>query len=349
MGGEVNHSWAAICTTPELWAKLEPLARQMRHEPTPAEGKLWQALRGRRLGGAKFRRQYAIDRFIVDFYCPAARLVVEVDGPVHDYQPEQDAIRQQFLESLGLRVLRFRNEDVLTALEAVLDEISVVLQELPHPQPLSGSERGDLERGSSSSSPGSARGKLEWGNSPSPDLERGPVGEVFSPEDIFHYIYAILHSPTYRARYAEFLKIDFPRLPLTSNVKLFRALCALGGELVALHLMESPTLDKLITRFPERGDNHMEQVRYVEPATQQPGRVYINQGQYFEGVPPEVWTFHVGGYQVLEKWLKDRKGRQLSFDDLLHYQKIVVALRETLRLMKEIDQSIEGQGGWPIE
>ena len=379
MGGEVNHSWAAICTTPELWAKLKPLARQMRHEPTPAEGKLWQALRGRRLGGAKFRRQYAIDRFIVDFYCPAARLVVEVDGPVHDYQPEQDAIRQQFLESLGLRVLRFRNEDVLTALEAVLDEISVVLQELPHPQPLSEPERGDLERGSSSSSPGSARGKLEWsnspspdlrgelergssprspdlrgelergGSSPSPDLERGPGGEVFSPEDIFHYIYAILHSPTYRARYAEFLKIDFPRLPLTSNVKLFRALCALGGELVALHLMESPTLDKLITRFPERGDNRVEQVRYVEPATQQPGRVYINQGQYFEGVPPEVWTFHVGGYQVLEKWLKDRKGRQLSFDDLLHYQKIVVALRETLRLMGEIDQSIEGQGGWPIE
>ena len=178
---------------------------------------------------------------------------------------------------------------------------------------------------------------------------QGDLSATFGPEDIFHYIYALLHSPTYRARYVEFLKIDFPRVPLTGKLPLFAALAAKGAELAGLHLMESPVLGQLITRFPEHGDNCVEQVRYVEPAAQQPGRVYINQGQYFEGVPPEVWAFHVGGYQVLEKWLKDRKGRHLSFDDLLHYQKIVVALRETLRLMKEIDQSIEGHGGWPIE
>jgi predicted helicase len=176
----------------------------------------------------------------------------------------------------------------------------------------------------------------------------GDLSTKFGPEDIFHYIYAVFHSPTYRQRYAEFLKIDFPRVPMTSSPELFRKLCILGEELVALHLLESPYLSQLVTRYPVVGDNIVEKgfpkfVAYEEGA---PGYVYINKSQYFEGVPKEVWEFHVGGYQVCEKWLKDRRGRQLSFDDLMHYQKVVVALKETARLMAEIDKAIPG---WPIK
>jgi hypothetical protein len=181
----------------------------------------------------------------------------------------------------------------------------------------------------------------------------------FGPEDILHYAYAVFHSPTYRQRYAEFLKIDFPRLPLTSDRALFKALAEKGEELVALHLMESPLLNQLITGFPVSGSNEVGRVRYTEPRPKEetsevsedlggltPGRVYINKTQYFEGVEPDVWAFQIGGYQVLHKWLKDRKGRKLSFDDLFHYQKIVVALKETMRLMEEIDELIPS---WPIE
>ena len=170
---------------------------------------------------------------------------------------------------------------------------------------------------------------------------KGDLEGTFGPEDIFHYMYAVFHSPTYRERYAEFLKIDFPRLPLTSDLGLFRALAEKGEELVALHLMESPELDHPIAKFPITGSNEVEKVRYAED-----GRVYINKTQYFEGVEPEVWGFHIGGYQVLEKWLKDRKGRTLSYDDVTHYGKIVVALKETIRLMQEIDAIIPL---WPIE
>ena len=178
--------------------------------------------------------------------------------------------------------------------------------------------------------------------------------EVFTPEDIFRYIYAIFHAPAYRSRYAEFLKMDFPRVPITSDPALFRQLAALGVELVTLHLLDAdaaPALLKPITRYPVGGDSTVEKghPRYDEAHR----RVYISkdnvqtgkQGQYFEGVPPEVWDFQVGGYQPCQKWLKDRVGRQLTYDDLTHYQRIVVALNETIRLMAEIDAAIPA---WPV-
>ena len=172
--------------------------------------------------------------------------------------------------------------------------------------------------------------------------DRGDFEQTFGPEDIFNYAYAVFHSPTYRTRYAEFLKIDFPRLPLTSNKELFMALVAKGAELVSLHLMESPLLNNLITRYPVAGSNTVEKVSYDDNNQ----RVYVNKTQYFEGVPPEVWDFHIGGYQVAQKWLKDRKSRTLTYDELTHYQKVIVALKETIRLMDEIDELIPG---WPVE
>jgi predicted helicase len=171
-----------------------------------------------------------------------------------------------------------------------------------------------------------------------------------TPEEIFHYIYAVFHSPGYRTRYAEFLKIDFPRVPLTGSHELFRALAKLGCELVALHLLESPKLEKPITEFIGKG-REVVKVGYTE------GTVWIDAGgskakttagtSGFHGVPEDVWNFHIGGYQVCEKWLKDRKGRILTKDDIAHYHKIVVALSETIRLMAEIDKVIDQHGGWP--
>jgi len=170
------------------------------------------------------------------------------------------------------------------------------------------------------------------------------VGEnAASEREIFDYIYAVLNSPTYRVRYVEFLKIDFPRVPLTSSLELFRALAKLGGELVALHLLESPKVNNFITAFTGKGDNIV-----PKKPTWQNNAVWINPTQRFEGVPENVWNFHIGGYQVCEKWLKDRKGRTLSDDDITHYQRIVVAMSETIRIMAEIDQVIDEHGGWPI-
>jgi predicted helicase len=176
----------------------------------------------------------------------------------------------------------------------------------------------------------------------------GDLESTCGPEDVFGYVYAVLHSPAYRSRYAEFLRVDFPRIPLTSDRELFRELCRLGARLVTLHLMEADDL-ATITTYPVPGDNRVEKVRFTEPGQgAEQGRVWINATQYFEGVPPEVWEFHVGGYQVCAKWLKDRKGRQLTYDDLTHYQYVVAALAETIALMREIDEVIEAHGGWPL-
>lgn len=174
----------------------------------------------------------------------------------------------------------------------------------------------------------------------------GDLKKTFGPEDVFHYMYAVFHSPTYRDRYGAFLKIDFPRLPLTSQVKLFRTLCKLGAELTGLHLMESK--GKLKTCYPVDGDHVMEKAVYMPPKAKEPGRVWINDTQYFEGVPEDVWNFHVGGYQVCHKWLKDRKGRELSYDDQVHYQGIVAALSRTIVIMADIDKAIDAHGGWPL-
>lgn len=166
--------------------------------------------------------------------------------------------------------------------------------------------------------------------------------KTFGPEDVFHYIYAVLHSPTYRERYANFLKSDFPRIPVTSSVRLFRRLVALGEKLVALHLLEEVPGNNVT--YPEPGDNTVEKVVYIH--AQQ--RVHINNAQYFQGVPNSAWQFHVGGYQVCEKWLKDRKGRPLSYDDITHYAKMVSAIGETISIMAQIDVAIEAHGAWPL-
>jgi len=156
--------------------------------------------------------------------------------------------------------------------------------------------------------------------------------DTFAPVDILDYIYATLHSPAYRKKFREFLKIDFPRVPYPRDGKHFRALAKLGAELRALHLMESAKLDRLITTYPEPGSNTVTAIKFDG------GKARINKTQYFGEVPKSAWEFCIGGYQPAQKYLKDRKNRALTPDEIRHYQKIIVALAETAKVMGKIDE-----------
>ena len=185
---------------------------------------------------------------------------------------------------------------------------------------------------------------------------RGDLHAQYGPQDLFDWIYAILHSESYRRRYAEFLKSDFPRVPLPQSKGLFRSLAGRGRALVELHLLASRRADELITTYTGPRNPEVRRVGWSDgTAWLNAGKTNAREGQRavtpgtfgFKGVPEQVWDFHIGGYQVCHKWLKDRKGRTLSDKDITHYQEIVVALNETIGIMAEIDAVIDAHGGWP--
>jgi predicted helicase len=140
-----------------------------------------------------------------------------------------------------------------------------------------------------------------------------------------------LYSPSYREKYKEFLKIDFPRIPYPTNATQFVAFAKKGAELRSLHLLESPKVNDFITIYPVSGSNLVEAISYKNE------NVYINTTQYFGDVPEMAWNFYIGGYQPAQKWLKDRKGRTLTNDDIEHYQKMIIAFVETAQIMEEIN------------
>ncbi len=154
----------------------------------------------------------------------------------------------------------------------------------------------------------------------------------FTPLTLLDYIYAILHKPSYRAKYKEFLKIDFPRIPYPTSKDEFFDLAKKGETLRKLHLMKSSQLSNLVTKYPVTGENLVEKIEYKN------GNVYINKEQYFEAVPETAWNFYIGGYQPLQKYLKDRKGKNLTAQEIMHYQRIVVALIETAKIMEELEK-----------
>ena len=161
------------------------------------------------------------------------------------------------------------------------------------------------------------------------------ISSKIEPENILDYIYAVLYSSDYRKKYKEFLKINFPRIPYPKDEKHFFILAKFGSNLRLLHLLESPKVDKFITTYPITGNNTVEKVDYSQ------NKVFINKTQYFDGVIEPVWKFYIGSYQPVQKWLKDRKGRLLSKDDIAYYQRVIVAVNETLRLIQEIDSTIK--------
>ncbi len=316
---------------------LKTFRKKLRNNLTPAEAKFWTLVQNSKLEGRKFRRQHSVGNYILDFYCPSEKLAIELDGEVHFNvtAQEKDAERTLFLNYYGIKVLRFENKLVFEQTEQVLDEIKESFGWSKNiPENVGGATTSDVD--------GEA-------TTPAPPLEGGEFGEfgelgelVFAPIDILDYIYAVLHSPTYREKYKEFLKIDFLRVPYPKDKDTFWQLVKLGGEIRQLHLLESPIVEEYITQYPEDGDNIVTKPHYFpipqnEKTGDLQGNVFINETQYFANVPLKAWKFYIGGYQPAQKWLKDRKDRKLEFDDILHYQKIIVALSETDRLMKEID------------
>ena len=194
---------------------------------------------------------------------------------------------------------------------------------------------------------------------------KGDLKDTFGPEDALHYIYAVLHSPTYRERYDQFLRSDFPRVPIPDDPDLFRALAKIGRELTDAHLMNSNAPSPSPIGFPITGDNIIERAhpKYYAPGEKPPGetaplqtgRVYISKnnrrsakrGQYFDGITPEIWELRIGGYQPMRKWLQDRQARALTFDDLGHYRRIAAAIQYTTQLMQEVDTAItQNVGLW---
>jgi very-short-patch-repair endonuclease len=310
----------------------------LKKNPTEAEKVMWEHLRNKKTG-YKIRRQHIIDDFITDFVCLTKKVVIEIDGKIHEKQKEYDELRTAKLNELEYDIIRFTNEEVFANPQLVVSKIKEILDNKPDLQndadiispPLEGSgeviETDEVIRSDYSVSP-----PLEG---PGEVIVSGEVtksSEVFAPIDLLDYIYAVLHSPKYREKYKEFLKIDFPRVPYPKDKNTFWQLVKLGGEIRQIHLLESPVVENFITKYTISGDNTVSEVKYIN------GKVYINDLQYFENVPQIAWEFYIGGYQPAQKWLKDRRGRNLSFEDILHYQKIIVALSETDRLMKEIDK-----------
>ncbi len=180
-------------------------------------------------------------------------------------------------------------------------------------------------------------------NNPTPNFNptvlakiESSLGEKVIPLELFDYIYAVLHTPFYRERYKEFLKIDFPRIPYPTDAARYHRLAEIGSQLRALHLMTDSASWSVKAVYPVAGDNVVEKPHYDEAAL----RVYINKTQYFENVSPTAWNFYIGGYQPAQKWLKDRKARALGFEDIVHYSRIIYALTETARLMGELDKGM---------
>jgi len=154
------------------------------------------------------------------------------------------------------------------------------------------------------------------------------------PEQILYYIYAVLYSEIYRKKYAEFLKMDFPRIPFTKEYKVFEKMSKMGEKLVDMHLLKSKELDSPVARLQGKNDNKIEKVKYDEKEN----RVYFNNLQYFEGVKKEIWEYQIGGYQVCDKWLKDRKEKSLSLEEIKYYCKIVTSLEKTIKIQEDIDE-----------
>jgi hypothetical protein len=187
---------------------------------------------------------------------------------------------------------------------------------------------------------------------------RGDLRATFGPEDVLHFMYAQFFSPAYRQRFSDLLRMDFPRVFLPGNRGLFAALCRCGADLMALHLLRgeysAASWNEGIPESRNPFENPGSRLAGDGPADVAKGypkflrgHVYIHPSRWFTNVSPAAWEFQIGAHQVCEKWLKDRKGRTLSQDDISHYRKMIVAVSETIRLMQEIDAAVDRHGGWP--
>jgi very-short-patch-repair endonuclease len=323
---------------------LKEKARELRKAGNLSEVLFWNAVKNKQLNSLDFDRQRVIGNYIVDFYCHECALVVEIDGSSHDDKQEYDATRDTFLKGLGLNVLHVQDVEVKKNLSGVIE---LVKQNITIPSLRATSTTPSELRSSTPSKKGEL--SAEFIPLQNEGVARSDGVVAFAPIDLLDYIYAVLHNPTYRETYKEFLKIDFPRVPYPKDAARFWQLVALGGELRQTHLLEDCPATRMnigsqsvAINYPIGGSNVVDKpsfTPYLPPAGEgnMVGKVYINATQYFENVPELAWSFYIGGYQPAQKWLKDRKGRALTHDDIAHYQKIIAALANTHRLMQAID------------
>jgi very-short-patch-repair endonuclease len=306
-----------ITANPKHYILIKDMRKSLKDNPTEAEKLIWEYLKTKKTG-YKIRRQHVIDNFITDFVCLSKKVVIEIDGKIHLQQKEYDELRTAKLNELQYEIIRFTNEEVFANPELVALKIKEKLD-----------SKADLQSDELSSI-------ISEGD--------GPGNSTFAPIDILDYIYAVLHSPAYREKYKEFLKIDFPRVPFPTDSEKFWQLVKLGGEIRELHLLESKIFDNINLNFPIEGSGEVTRKMTsksigfeLTDKENSLGKVWINDLQYFGDVPLIAWEFYIGGYQPAQKWLKDRHGRTLGYDDVQHYRKIIIALTETARLMQEID------------
>jgi very-short-patch-repair endonuclease len=310
---------------------LKEKARELRKAGNLSEVLFWNAVKNKQLNGLDFDRQRVIGNYIVDFYCHEHALVVEIDGSSHDDKQEYDAARDLFLKELGLNVLHVQDIEVKRNLAGVIELVkqntTTPLLRVTPATPPSAPLHFERESKTSVTTPLQNEG-----------VARSDGVVAFAPIDILDYIYAVLHSPTYRETYKAFLKIDFPRVPYPKNAANFWQLVALGTQLRQTHLLEACSASQypcgsqsMPINYPIGGNNVVDKPKF------EVGKVFINATQYFDNVPELAWQFYIGGYQPAQKWLKDRKGRALNHEDIAHYQKIIAALSHTHQLMQAVD------------
>ena len=310
-------------------ARFQFLLSAKRKEGILSEILFWKQVHKKKFYKINFDRQKIIGNYIVDFYAQNLGLVIEIDGNSHDFKVEYDEKRQKYLESLGLRVFRINDIDVKKNLDQVMWELEDYVVK----------EYGIGSRDTPSTpfaTPSLRDIPIKEGNEPTPLITEE---ESFALQ-IFDYIYAVLHSPTYRTKYKKFLRTDFPRIPYPENVKQFERLAGFGERLRNLHLMENIEPQNDMANFPVAGTNEIENAFTEKNNNYCNCKIWINDTQYFDNVPIEAWHFYIGGYQPAHKWLIDRKGQVLSFYDIMHYQRIICVLKETWMVMGKIKRNL---------
>jgi len=324
-------------TDPILWEKLKPLAKQMRQEPTEAEDILWQRLRNRKLLGLKFRRQHTIERFIVDFYCKELRMVIEVDGPIHNYTPQEDKIREEFLEGAGLTVLRFTNDLVLKDIDSVIRQLTEKSNEIKK-SPLAvygegSGVRSENTDGTLSESDLSSSLQAISGDVP------GVRSEEITPWRIFHYVYAVLHAKSYRSKYAANLRKSLPRIPLLGDVATFSRLAELGEQLAELHL-NYETADRFSLK---RVENPKVEWSWLCPKLRLDSKdksvIRYNDALTLEGLPPRALEYRLGNRSAVE-WVLDQYRTYPAKDEFVIdlIERVITVSLKTVDIVAKINQ-----------
>jgi very-short-patch-repair endonuclease len=299
-----------ITANPQSYKFVKEMRDVMKQNPTETEKIMWEYLRNKKTGH-KIRRQHIIDDYITDFVCLSKNIVIEIDGKIHLKQKEYDEIRTQRLNELGYEVIRFTNEEVFSDPELVTSKIKQKLDSKTY---------------------------LTLNHDQSNSLLSSK--DAFMPIDLLDFIYASFFYYDYNEKLNDFLSHDLLKVQIPKNKTTFWQLVKFGREIRQIHMFESPIIDQFVTVYPAKGDNLVSDISYRGGHTGivEVGEVYINNSQYFANVPELVWRFSIANFYPAQKWLKDRKGSKLDLFEIMHYQKLIISLSETIRLIFEINK-----------